>query len=132
MHEWQPWLEEWNRELLARYDPTEYNAFVDLQVTPAVLTSGWLGFPGVGEGHLAELEARLGMTLPPSYRSFLRVSNGFLQSGVIVPRLLPANEVDWLREVDPDTIDAWMQGASRTGCAADPGSSSNIFRPRFR
>ena len=82
IHEWQPWFQEWNRELLACYDPTEHNAFVDAQVTPAVLTSGWLGFPGVSEEQLAELELRLGVTVPPSYRSFLRVSNGFLQPGV--------------------------------------------------
>ena len=120
MYEWEPWLQKWNSELLARHDPTEYNAFVDPQVTPAVLASGWLGFPGVSEGQLAELEARLGVTLPPSYRSFLRVSNGFLQPGVIVPRLLPANEVAWLRELDPDTIDAWIETASRAGHVANP------------
>lgn len=61
MHECEPWLQKWYRELLARYDPTEYDAFVDPQVTPAVLTSGWLGFPGVSEGQLAELEARVAM-----------------------------------------------------------------------
>jgi hypothetical protein len=115
MHEWEAWLRKWNRELLARYDPTEYNAFVDPQVTPAVLASGWLGFPGLSDTQLAELEARLGTTLPPSYRAFLRVSNGFLQPGVIVPRLLPANEVAWLREGDPDIIDAWTEVTSPTG-----------------
>lgn len=120
MHQWEPWLREWNRELLARHDPTEYNAFVDPLVTPAVLASGWLGSPGVTAGQLAELEARLGVTLPPSYRSFLRASNGFLQPGVIVPRLLPAHEVMWLREADPDTIDAWTVAGSRTGGVADP------------
>ena len=122
MHEWEPWLRHWNRELLARYDPTQDDAFVDPQVTPAVLASGWLGFPGASEGQLAELEARLGTTLPPSYRSFLRVSNGFLQPGVIVPRLLPASEVAWLRELDPDTIEAWTDVASRTGGVADSDS----------
>lgn len=120
MHDWETWLRTWNRELLARYDPTQYNAFVDPQVTPAVLASGWLGFPAASEGQLAELEARLGMTLPPSYRSCLRVSNGFLQPGVIVPRLLPASEVAWLRDVDPGTIETWTEAASRTGGAADP------------
>src|SRR5437867_7962109 len=104
MHDWEPWLQNWNRELLARFDPTERNVFVDPRVTPAVLASGWLGFPGVSKDQLIELEARLGMVLPPSYRAFLRVSNGFLQPGVIVPRLLPIDEVAWLRDVDPDTI----------------------------
>ena len=54
------------------------------------------------------------MLLFPSYRSFLSVSNGFLQPGVIVPRLLTANEVAWLRDVDQETIDVW------TG-SGDPG-----------
>jgi hypothetical protein len=88
MHEWQPWLQEWNRELLARYDPTEHNAFVDAQVTPAVLTSGWLGFPGVSEEQLAELELRLGRDAPSLISLLSTLSNGFLQPGVIVPRIL--------------------------------------------
>jgi hypothetical protein len=116
--DWGAWLQRWNRELLARFDPAEYNAFVDPGVTPAVLASGWLGFPGVSEQQLAELEARLAMPLPPSYRSFLQASNGFLQPGVIVPRLLAADEVAWLRDVDPDTIEAWTQAASQTDCPA--------------
>jgi hypothetical protein len=117
--DWESWLQNWNRELLARFDPTERNAFVDPRVTPAVLASGWLGFPGVSKGQLTELEARLGMVLPPSYRSFLQVSNGFLQPGVIVPRLLPINEVAWLRDVDPDTIAIWTEGLSHTEGPAD-------------
>lgn len=59
-----------------------------------MIASGWLGFPGAGEEEIAALEDRLGTRLPPSYRSFLRASNGFLQPGVIVPRLLATDEVD--------------------------------------
>jgi hypothetical protein len=107
--DWQSWLQTWNRELLARYDPAEHNAFVDQRVTPDVIASGWLGSPGASEAHVAELETRLGARLPPSYRDFLGASNGFLQPGVIVPRLLPAGEVAWLRERDPETIEAWTE-----------------------
>lgn len=114
--DWATWLQRWNRELLARFDSTEYNAFVDSRVTPEVLASGWLGFPGAREEQLAELEGRLAVPLPPSYRSFLQISNGFLQPGVIVPRLLGADEVAWLRDVDPDTIEAWT--APQTDCPA--------------
>jgi hypothetical protein len=115
MPDWESWLDTWNRELLARYDPAEYNAFVDSRVTPEVVASGWLGSPGAGETQIAELEARLGVRLPPSYRDFLRISDGFLQPGVIVPRLLPASEVAWLRERDPATIEAWTQGMTAAG-----------------
>lgn len=115
MHDWEEWLRTWNRGILARYDPTKYNAFVDPRVTPEVVASGWLGSPGASEARIAELEARLGATLPPSYRSFLQVSNGFLQPGVIVPRLLPAEEVTWLRDVEPETIEIWTEGLSSPG-----------------
>ncbi len=29
VHDWEAWLRTWNREILVRYDPTKYNAFVD-------------------------------------------------------------------------------------------------------
>jgi hypothetical protein len=115
VHDWEEWLRTWNRELLTSYDPTKYNAFVDPRVTPQIVASGWLGSPGASDAQIAELETRLGTTLPPSYRSFLRVSNGFLQPGVIVPRLLTVEEVAWLRDVDPETIEIWTEGLSRSG-----------------
>lgn len=109
---WEGWLREWNRQLLERYDPGEYTAFVDpAVVTPELLASGWLGFPGASEEEVSALEARLGKRLPPSYRSFLRTSNGFIQPGVIVPRLRPAQEVDWYRVANQETIDIWLECA---------------------
>ncbi len=110
-HDWKAWLTEWNRQLLASYDPREYNAFVAPAVTAQVIASGWLGFPGATEQQLAALEGRLGTPLPPSYRSFLQASNGFLQPGVIVPRLLGTDEVDWFRVAHQETIDDWTPGA---------------------
>jgi hypothetical protein len=58
-------------------------------------TSGWLGAPGDTETELVALQT----------------SNGFLQPNVLVPRLLPAREVDWFRTAHQDTIDAWSHGA---------------------
>ena len=113
--EWTRWLRAWNGQLLADLDPEEANAFVDPAITPAVVASGWLGFPGASEEEVGALERRLGARLPPSYRSFLLASNGFLQPGVIVPRLLAASEVDWYRVKHQDTIDAWRKGVSSGG-----------------
>ena len=121
MPDWQTWLQTWNRELLARYDPTQHDAFVDPQVTSEVIASGWLGAPGASEVQLAELEGRLGKVLPPSYREFLRASNGFLQPGVVVPRLLRTEEVRWLREREPETVAAWTQGLASGPEAGDAG-----------
>jgi hypothetical protein len=126
VHDWEEWLQTWNRKLLARYDPTKYNAFVDPLVTPEIVASGWLGSPGASEAQIAGLETRLGTTLPPSYRSFLRVSNGFLQPGVIVPRLLPIEEVAWLRDVDSETIEIWTEGLS-----GSPESNADVPERRL-
>jgi hypothetical protein len=122
MDDWDTWLPDWNRLLLTRYDRSKYDAFIDPLVTPAIVASGWLGAPGATDAQIAELETRLGATLPSSYRSFLRAANGFLQPGIIVPRLLPADEVHWLRDVDPETIKIWTDAMADVDASADPDS----------
>jgi hypothetical protein len=119
VHDWDRWLDEWQHQLLERYDPTKADAFRDPLVTGEVLASRRLAMPGATEAQVAALEARLGARLPPSYRSFLLSANGFLQPGIIVPRLLGTDEVSWLRDVDPETIAAWTAGVD-----LDPESSA--------
>jgi hypothetical protein len=118
--EWERWLREWNGQLLADLDPEEGKAFIDPAITPAVIASGWLGSPGAGEEEVAALERRLGVRLPPSYRSFLLASNGFLQPGLIVSRLLAAREVEWYRVAHQDTIDTWCRGLAAGAAPAGP------------
>jgi len=120
VHDWEAWLDEWQRQLLERYDPTKPDAFRDPLVTAEVLASGRLAAPGATEAQVAALETRLGARLPPSYRSFLLTANGFLQPGIIVPRLLGTGEVNWLRDVDRETIDAWTAGVGVDPESADP------------
>jgi hypothetical protein len=104
--DWSTWLQEWNRILLDGLEPDQPGeGFPDL--TPEIVSSGWLGAPGASEAELAALESRLGTPLPPSYRSFLQASDGFIQPNVLVPRLLAAREVDWFRTRHQDTIDIW-------------------------
>jgi len=66
--------------------------------------------PGNDEDQLAELESRLGTQLPPSYRNFLRATNGLFGG---FPLLLPTEDVDWLRNIDPETIDGWNRDYGR-------------------
>jgi len=114
--EWESWLADWNRELLERIDPSLENrlnrAGIALEthllrydVTPETRASGWLGYPAATEDQITRLEARLGRTLPPSYRAFLKASNGFRQPEMLVWRILPAEEVDWFRVQNQETID---------------------------
>ena len=110
---WVGWLDDWRDALLAAHAADPREGFHDPSVTPGALASGRLGAPGAGEDELRALEARLGVALPPSYRAFLRASDGFVQPGMIVPRLLPAREVEWYRTAHRDTIDAWAAGAGR-------------------
>jgi SMI1 / KNR4 family (SUKH-1) len=101
--DWGPWLAQWSRDLLSYIDPRRYHGPVDKEM----IASGWLGNPGATEDQITNLEARLGKSLPPSYRAFLKASNGFQQPGVLVPRLLTVDEIEWFRVKSLDTIDMW-------------------------
>jgi SMI1 / KNR4 family (SUKH-1) len=114
--EWESWLANWNRELLERIDPALENRLTGVGitlethllrygVTPETRASGWLGYPAAAEDQIRRLETRLGKTLPPSYRAFLKASNGFRQPQMLVWRILPAEEVDWFRVRNQQTID---------------------------
>lgn len=65
--------------------------------------SEWLGFPAASEADIAAAERRLGVRLPPSYRHFLLVSNGWREMGRWVRLLRPAHEIGWFRDVEQET-----------------------------
>ncbi|MET0135512.1 MAG: SMI1/KNR4 family protein [Kibdelosporangium sp.] len=71
-----------------------------------------LGAPGLTIDDLAELERRLGSTLPPSYRAFLRTTDGWRRLGHLGGPLLPAKLVGWVRDVTPLLVSAWQDGLS--------------------
>jgi len=60
---WRELLGTWSREILA--DETYRQEFPH-----EVVQAGWLGYPGATDEEIAVAEARLGITLPPSYRAF--------------------------------------------------------------
>ena len=97
---WRAFLRRWSWQLL------HVEAFV-LQQEDTVVRSGWLGHPGADETELAELEVRLGRTLPPSYRSFLVTTNGFRGGGMSIARIRPTQEVKPFVGDHEDWVDAW-------------------------
>src|SRR4051812_12614025 len=107
-YDWQNWLTRWNRVLLEHLEPEEATQFPYEDMTPEIVESGWLGYPHAAEDEIAQLEARLGVSLPPSYRQFLQLANGFRQPGNLVPRLFRCEEVEWYRVRNQDTIDTWF------------------------
>jgi hypothetical protein len=106
--DWPAWLRDFNRELLDRLDLDEASAFRDPRVTRELVATGWLGSPGADESRIAVAEARLRVELPPSYRSFLAASDGFLQPDLLVPRLRAADEIAWYAD-DPDSAAIWAE-----------------------
>ncbi|NEA65238.1 SMI1/KNR4 family protein [Streptomyces sp. SID12488] len=55
----------------------------------------WLGFPPASEERIASLEERLGRRMPPSYREFLKVSNGWRHAGGFVWLLAGTKSARW-------------------------------------
>jgi hypothetical protein len=102
---WKEFLTQWSQELLMYEDiRTDRRGLL-----PAgAVASGWLGFPGAVEGQIAQAEARLGIRLPPSYREFLAVSNGWSVLAPFIDHLWSTDEIDWLSVRRQDLIDGWL------------------------
>lgn len=99
--EWKTFLTEYNRELLS------YEQVVEA-LPRELIKAGWLGYNGAPEPEMAATEKRLATHLPPSYRAFLKASNGWRFPSVSILSLLPAAKVAWFREQNQDWIDAYI------------------------
>jgi hypothetical protein len=91
---WKPFLKRWSSELL---EDEEFRA----EIPPEVTETGWLGSAPATDEQIAEVEARLGKPLPPSYREFLKVTNGGFAEQYFLDHLLSAENIEWLATSDP-------------------------------
>ncbi|MEJ2555184.1 MAG: SMI1/KNR4 family protein [Anaerolineae bacterium] len=107
--DWQPFLDEWSRAILESPEREYFG------LPRETIRSGWLGFRGATETQIAAAEARMGVRLPPSYRTFLQVTNGWQHTGLGIERILPAESIDWFRVLHPEWIAAWMGGFTAFG-----------------
>src|SRR5438045_7677971 len=96
--DWRTFLQRWSREWLedSRYAAT---------APPEVVAAGWLGHPAATEEQIATAEAHLGVTLPPSYRAFLLVSNGWRHTSPFIEHLWSPEEIEWLAAPSRERID---------------------------
>lgn len=77
-----------------------------IELSSETIESGWLGFPGATEEQIVTAETRLGIVLPSSYRTFLKVTNGWpALPGPM--RFYSTSEIDWFRAENQDWIDEW-------------------------
>src|SRR5690349_17162943 len=94
IEDWRPFLERWSQEWADAQEldaPAEERNPADEEPARA----RWLGFPGAPEERIADLEERLGHRLPPSYRTFLAVTDGWRHAGGFVWRLAGTGQVRW-------------------------------------
>jgi hypothetical protein len=119
MYDWEDLLTRWSSEILHSQRHVDMlrklGSMNPHLYGPEVFQTGWLGFPGANPDQIAAAEARLGVALPPDYRDFLELTNGWRWTGTFIPRVLPIEEVRWLRETDPDLIAAWVDIPSPGG-----------------
>src|SRR4051812_16143289 len=92
-----------NRNGAPRYPWTEYLQVValreeSLRKPPVPL--------GATEREIMRHEERLGQRLPPSYREFLEVANGW-RGGVALIPLWHLCQLGWTRDVDPGLGESW-------------------------
>jgi len=101
--EWKMFLTAWS-DLLLR------DVRVSHWVPDSVKESRWFGMPGATDQEVSSVEARLGLTLPPSYRLFLRVSNGWcgIRTPTRLNALRPAHKITWFVEENREWVDAHL------------------------
>ena len=79
---------------------------------PRPSSTNWLGFKPATKRKIRDLERRLGVTLPPSYKDFLQVSNGWLRTTPFIGRIRPAEEVDWFRVENRQWVEVYSESGS--------------------
>lgn len=87
--DWRSLLVRWSRE----WADAQHGEAAERDEEP--LRTRWLGFPPASEERIRELEERLGHRLPPSYRSFLAVSDGWRHAGGFVWVLAGTGQARW-------------------------------------
>ena len=83
-------------------DPTIRRA-----LPPEIVEAAYLGRPGASDAEINEAERRLGATIPPSYKQFLRLTNGWFLAGAFVGWLLPVQQIDRLRPKHEEVVAPW-------------------------
>jgi hypothetical protein len=101
--------EDW-RKLLQQLSGLAIADEIREELTPEQIESRWLGEPPATDEQIAAAEKRLGVALPPSYRAFLKVSNGWNFPNPFVARVAGTEEIGYLRDIDPDLIRDWNSG----------------------
>ncbi|MFE7654286.1 SMI1/KNR4 family protein [Streptomyces bottropensis] len=89
--DWRTFLLRWSEEWADSLPEDETRGEDD----EAAHRARWLGFPPASRERIAAMEDRLGRRLPPSYREFLAVSDGWRHAGGFVWLLAGTADARW-------------------------------------
>lgn len=89
--DWRSFLLRWSQEWADSLSDDEMRGRDD----EAAREARWLGFPPACEERIAAMEERLGRRMPPSYREFLKVTDGWRHAGGFVWLLAGTESVHW-------------------------------------
>ncbi len=105
--EWKEVIVEWSKLISAQTALDDFDGR-----RPFDPVHGY-GQEGASESAIKTAEARLGTTLPPSYREFLKATNGLQQPIESLPTtggdFWAVEDIDWFRVRNADWIKAWRQ-----------------------
>lgn len=112
---WHDFLRRWQEEWVPRADADDEEA------------DSVLGAPGAGEEAIVAAERRLGLRLPPSYREFLAVSDGWVvEQTAAIHRLGGVADIGWFG----DPYD--MTSLYEEGLGEDPGEEEVLLAGMWR
>lgn len=105
---WSRFLQQWSDHVLALVRPIDW--LCQSSLAQEALATGYLGYPGAPLAAIEAVEHRLKLALPPSYKAFLQVSNGWRQLCMDVDdaKLHAVHEIDFFHNQHPDTVEAWL------------------------
>lgn len=89
--DWRSFLHGWSAEWADSLPEGEARSEDD----EAARRARWLGFPPATDERIAAMEERLGRRMPPSYREFLKVSDGWRHAGGFVRQLAGTEDARW-------------------------------------
>lgn len=107
--------DEWRALLQELSDLVIANEEIRGRLTASQIEKRWLGEPPATQAQIEAAELRLGIRLPPSYRAFLQVSNGWHYPNSFVAQVAGTEEIDFTRNVDPELIAAWKESFDAGG-----------------
>ena len=122
--DWKDFLKHESQKTISDYleekrdGTSELWQFIDLP--EETIESEWTGEEGASEEQLRSTEKRLNVALPPSYRNFLKASNGwnyFLFGDAF--RLYSSEGVCWFRSGNQEWIDIWVDSLQESAPIPD-------------